>query len=77
MPLEKEERMYKLEYEFRGYCGNENCRKNGEEVKFFIPPDKVEVFRNEPPSCTGCSHFLQGDIYEVGTVIEEVSYRKI
>jgi len=48
-----------------GHCENDNCERKNQEEKFVVSPDKVEAFSNEPPSCSKCGEFLQGDIHEV------------
>lgn len=54
-----------MDYLYLGYCVNESCERGGQEVSFPVQHDKVDAFRNEPPTCSGCGDFLQGDIYDV------------
>ncbi|MEI7891363.1 MAG: hypothetical protein WCI36_05355 [bacterium] len=49
---------------FIGHCTAEDCEKKNENVNFPVPHDKVDAFKNEPPTCTTCGNFLQGDVID-------------
>lgn len=48
-----------------GYCANDECERKGQDVIFPVPHDKVDAYRNGPPTCAKCGDFLQGDVYDV------------
>lgn len=62
-----------IKHVFIGSCENyEECSRKGEIVDFPIPDEKVEAFRNEPPTCSVCGKWLLGAVIETE---EEENYR--
>jgi len=55
--------------QYIGYCNTDGCKDKGKQVKFEVPYDKIDAYRNEPPTCTVCGQALQGDVYNTKLLI--------
>jgi len=54
-----------MSYEYSGCCNTPECKQKGKVIMFSIPPDKVEAYLNEPPTCTSCGQALKGNVHEL------------